>query len=176
PPPPSSVRLAALTIASTASVVMSATSTSSRAGPISAVSSGVVVFVTATVYRAEPAGQSMRASCRPFRGDLGGEIDRAAHPDVVEMGVEEAARGVLPLLVQQREEVEIGVELAVGGELLGVVVERDPVHVDAPVFAGALAARQPALVDQPGHEVDGAELGEQRGIERDLVDAVHDLV
>src|SRR5262245_53109919 len=41
PPPPSSVWLAAFTMASTASVVMSATSTSSCAGPTSAVRRGV---------------------------------------------------------------------------------------------------------------------------------------
>ena len=43
PPPPRSDVFAALTIASTASVVMSATVTSSRAGPTSAEMSGVVM-------------------------------------------------------------------------------------------------------------------------------------
>jgi hypothetical protein len=41
PPPPSSERFAALTMASTASVVISATTTLSRAGPAAAVSMGV---------------------------------------------------------------------------------------------------------------------------------------
>ena len=37
------------------------------------------------------------------------------------------------------------------------------------------AVRQAALVDQAGDEIDRAEFGEQRGVEGDFVDAVHDL-
>jgi len=43
PPPPSSVRLAALTMAPTSSVVMSATQISSRVAPTSAVSKEAVM-------------------------------------------------------------------------------------------------------------------------------------
>ena len=61
-------------------------------------------------------------------------------------------------------------------QLLADEVEIDAVHVDAAVFARPGAVLQRALVDQPAHELDGAVFGDQRGVERDLVDAVDDLL
>ncbi len=48
-------------------------------------------------------------------------------------------------------------------------------HVDAPVLPGPGAARQLALIDQAGDEIDGAVFADERGVEGDFVDAVHDL-
>src|SRR5438874_8788122 len=86
PPPPSKLRFAALTMASTASVVMSATQMSSRAAPTTALTSG------------ETAGMAadMTANLsRPLSLRLGPQIDRAFHPDIVKVLVEEPARRAL---------------------------------------------------------------------------------
>ena len=48
-------------------------------------------------------------------------------------------------------------------------------NVDAAILPRPGAARQHALIDQPGDEFDGAKFADQRGIEGDFVDAVHDL-
>src|SRR6185312_4964711 len=129
PPPPSSARLAAFTIASTSSVVMSATITSSVAAPTSAMRSVMRAIVS-----------------RVFGLWLGLEIDGAAHADVVKMRVEEFARGAPAVVAQHFEEIVVGVEPARGVERLRRAGERDPVHVDAPVLPGLGAARQLALV------------------------------
>src|SRR5579872_4071825 len=154
PPPPSSERFAALTIASSASVVMSATQTSSRAEPTSAEQSGVTCTMRAILSR-------------PFGLRLGAQIDRALDADVVEMLVEKAARGALAADAQRFEEVEVGGQFARRVELLAEAVEHDAMHVDAAVLAGADAARQPALIDQTCDEFDGAIFGDQRRVERD---------
>src|SRR3984885_8056625 len=80
PPPPSKLRLAALTTASTASVVMSATQISIRAAPTSAVSSAGTSGIKASLSR-------------PFGLRFGLQIHRAFHADIVEMLVEETAGG-----------------------------------------------------------------------------------
>src|SRR5207244_10456729 len=51
----------------------------------------------------------------------------------------------------------------------------DAMGVDAAVLAALGAPLQPALIDQPADELDGAVFGEQRRVERDLVDPVHDV-
>src|SRR5436190_1411594 len=163
PPPPSSDWFAALTMASSLSVVMSATQTSSRAAPTSAVISGFASAMAAA-----------RLS-RPFGLRLGAQIDRAAHPDIVEVVVEEAPRGALAVDPQHLEVIVVGRHLADGVEGGADRLEDDAMHIDAPVFPGPGAARQAALIDQAGDEVDGAVFADQRGVEGDLVDAVHDL-
>src|ERR1700736_1493278 len=140
PPPPASDVLAALTMASTASVVMSATQISSRVVPTCALSNGAA---TAAMTLACPLGLC-----------LGREIDRAAHAEIVEMLAQEILPGALAAVAQQLEKSEIGVELRGGRQLLEGAVERNAMHIDAPVFARARAARQPALIDQAGHEID----------------------
>src|SRR5579864_211141 len=162
PPPPSKVPLAALTMASTASVVMSATQISNRAAPTSATSS---------------AGTSgIRTSLsRPFGLRFGPQIHRALYADIVEMLVEETAGGALAADMQHFEEIVVGRELAEGVEMGAEAVEHDAVNVDAAILPDPGAARQLALVDQAGDEVDGAVFADQRGVERDLVDAIHDL-
>src|SRR5664279_1397471 len=142
PPPPSSERLAALTMAITLSVVMSATRISSRVSPISALSNGVAAAFIRT------------SLSRPLGADFGLQIDGAAHADVVEMRVEESPRRALPVGVQHLEEIVVGVEATVGAELLGGAIECDPVHVDAPILARPQPARQVTLIDQPRHEFD----------------------
>src|ERR1700730_4529449 len=77
PPPPSKVRFAALTIASTASVVMSATQISSRTVPTSAATSGWTFAIAGRLSR--PLGLRLRA-----------RVHRRLHADIVEVLVEEA--------------------------------------------------------------------------------------
>ena len=72
---------------------------------------------------------------------------------------------------------EVIVRLELGVRRIGLVVaERDAVSVDPAILAGPGAARQAALVDQPGDEFHGAVFGKQRGVEADLVQPVHDVV
>ena len=78
------------------------------------------------------------------------------HADVVEMLVQETARGALAADVQHVEEIVVGRELAEGVEMGAEAVEHDAVHVDAAILPGPGAARQLALVDQAGDEIDGA--------------------
>src|SRR5580693_1515517 len=162
PPPPSKLRLAALTMASTASVVISATQISSRAAPTSAMSSAGTSGIKTSLSR-------------PFGLRFGPQIHRALHADIVEMLVQEAAGGPLAADMQHVEEIVVGRKLAEGVEMSAEPVEHDAVDVDAAILPGPGAARQLALVDQAGDEVDGAIFADQRGIERDLVDAIHDL-
>src|SRR5678816_3877733 len=91
------------------------------------------------------------------------------------MLAEEAARGAPAALAQHLEEVEIRIELRAGGQRLEHRVECDAMHVDAAVRAWRRTVRQAALIDHAGDEIDRAEFGEQRGVEGDLVDPVHDL-
>src|ERR1700751_2261158 len=92
PPPPSSERFAALTMASSASVVMSATQTSSCAGPISAESSDF------------PSGMAAMLS-RPFGLRFRPQIDGAFYADIGEVLVEETARRPLAVRAQHFEEI-----------------------------------------------------------------------
>ena len=39
-------------------------------------------------------------------------------------------------------------------------IEHDAVNIDAAILAGPGAARQPALIDQAGDEIDGAVFGD----------------
>src|SRR5215468_11528365 len=101
PPPPSSVRLAALTMASTSSVVMSATQISSCVVAISAVRSGALIAADASANRllgAAPQGRAGINSAPPVPAPLA-PGNRAA--DVVEMRVEEAPGGALTELAQR---------------------------------------------------------------------------
>src|SRR5580692_595868 len=98
PPPPRKALLAALTMASTASVVMSATQISIRAAPISAMSSAGTSGIKTSLSR-------------PFGLRFGLQIHRAFHADIVEMFVKEAAGGALAADVQHVEEIIVGREL-----------------------------------------------------------------
>src|SRR6185312_8962416 len=137
PPPPSSDRFAALTIASTSSVVMSATTMSSWVLPISAVSS------------------VMRMSISSALGvDLGVEIDAALNADIGVMRVEEASRGALAELAQQLKRIVVVAQLAGGGEPFAQTLQDDAVDAQPPVFILAGAARNASGVDLAVDEFD----------------------
>ena len=123
---------------------MSATQTSSRAAPTSA------------DKKRRYIGHARLAVSRPLGLRLGPQIDGALHADIVEMLVEETPRRALAADVQHFEEIVVGRELAERVEMRAEAIEHDAVDVDAPVLAGPGAARQPALIDQAGDELDGA--------------------
>src|SRR5215467_2214055 len=162
PPPPSNERLAALTMASSASVVMSATQISRRAEPMSVASSGFT------------SGMSAMLS-RPFGLRFRPQVDGALHPDIGEMLVEKAPRRPLAVGAQHFEEIVVGGQLGGSVEFGAGAVEHDAVHVDTTVLAGTGAARQTALIDQARDEFHGAIFGDQRRVEGDFVQPVHDL-
>src|SRR5579863_8422001 len=95
PPPPSNVRLAAFTIASSENVVMSATQMSSRVDPICADKSGDTLSINRNVSR-------------PLGLRFGEEIHRTLDADIVEMVVEEPARGAHAIDAQRFEKSVIG--------------------------------------------------------------------
>src|ERR1700730_16745041 len=113
---------------------------------------------------------------RPFGLRLGRQVDRALLADIVEMRIEEIARGAASAVAQHDEEIVVGAELAVGRELAERIVERDAVQLHAAILARPGAVRQPALVDPAGRELDRTQLADERGIEGDFVDPVHDLL
>src|SRR6185437_265743 len=158
PPPPKSDELAALTIASTSSVVMSATTMSRCVVPISAVSKVIDATLSPVL------GICLRL-----------EIQAARYADIVVMRVEESARGTAPVISQHLEEVVIGVEPDAGVERLGRALERDPMEIDPPVLARLCSARQFAFVDQLPDEGKPTQFRHQRRIERDLVDPRQNL-
>src|SRR5262249_50701868 len=94
---------------------------------------------------------------RPLGMRLGAQVEGAAAAEIVEMRVEEAARGTLAARPQHLEELVVVVELGVGVEMLAEAVEHDAVHVDAPVLFAAGAAPETALVDHPVDELERAE-------------------
>src|SRR5689334_4475936 len=153
-------------MASAASVVMSATQTSSRTAPMPAPASEEILAI---------AAGTRRSLSRPFGLRFGAQIDRALHADIVKVLIKEVPRRAFAAEMEHVEEVVIGRKSAGCVEMRAEAVEHNPMHVDAAIFARADAARQPALIDQPRHEIDGAVLGRQRRVEGNLVDAVHDL-
>src|SRR5579884_1610827 len=153
PPPPSRVRFAALTIASTASVVMSPIQMSRRVAPTSALSTG--------------AGSAMAASLsRPLGLRLRLQVDRASDADIVEVLVQKAARRALAADAQHLEKIVVGRQLAARIQMRPEPIEHDAVDVDAAILARPGAAWQFALIDQAGDEIDGPIFAEQRRIER----------
>ena len=143
-------------MASTASVVMSATQTSSRAGPTAAVRRGAKSLELSVIALSRQ--QNADRLSRPFGLRLGLQVDGAAHADIVEMLVEKTPRRALAAEMQHVEEIVIGRQLAESIEMRAETIEHDAVHVDAPVLSGPGAARQPALIDQPRDEIDGADI------------------
>src|SRR5947209_711491 len=139
PPPPSSERFAAFTIASSGNVVMSATRMSQVAGP------------TAKVRRGEGS------KLRPLGLGLFAQVHRTPHADVRVVPVEKRLRRLRAALLQHLEEIEIRIELRSGRQFSERLVERNAMHIDAAVFTFSHAARQLPLVDQPRHEIDRAE-------------------
>src|SRR5579883_760363 len=104
------------------------------------------------------------------------EVEGRAVTEIVDMRVEPAGGGAAAELFQIEEEFEIGVELADGAELSHRLLGLDemdeqiafPQTVD--LWAGGAG-----FSDDPGHEGDGAELGDERGVEDDLVESIGDL-
>src|ERR1700674_1683499 len=74
-------------------------------------------FCNAPLRAALRPGHEAVQSSRPFRAGLGGEIDGALDPDIVEMRVEEVARRAAAAVAQHHEEIIVGAQLAVGREL-----------------------------------------------------------
>src|SRR5262245_44621503 len=149
PPPPSSVRLAALTMAATSSVVMSATHTSSRVVPTSALSRGGAVM---RAILAQLRAPRTHPTALPLLHQLGfdrlGHVDRAGAPDSVEMRVEEAAGRALAELAQHLEIFVVGLECAARADVLGQLLHDDAMQPQPAEFALPRAAWQAPLVDQ----------------------------
>src|SRR5262249_38909577 len=152
PPPPSSVRFAALTMASTPSVVMSAIAISSRVGPTAAAMSGEIL---------RTADIAVNLS-RPFGARFRAEIDRAFHADIVEVLDKKPPRPALTAHMKHVEEVIVIGKSAVGIELGAKAIEHNAVNIDPPILSGPNAARQLSLIDQSRHEVDCAIFADQR--------------
>src|SRR5689334_4741658 len=145
PPPPSSERFAAFTIASTSRVVMSATTMSSMVWPISAES----VVMRASLSRAASSGRDFK-----FQG--------GTHADVVIMRVEKAARGPAAVGAQNLEEVIVSVKPARRVQRLRRSCESDAMKIDPAILSGASPARQLAFVDQLADESKATQLRHQR--------------
>src|SRR5262249_57640551 len=110
-----------------------------------------------------------------FGLDRGGKVDRAAAADVGEMGIEEAPGRALSELVQRLEIFVVGLERAARAEGFVQILHDDAMEPEPAEFARPRSSRQSSLVDEPVDEGDPAQLGEQRGVEVDFVDAAHDL-
>src|SRR5262245_43990747 len=130
PPPPSSDRLAAFTIASTSSVVMSATTMSRTVWPISAESA----VIRASISRAGSCGRGL-------------EIHAGTHPDVVIVRIEKTARGPTAVGAQHLEEVIVGAKSARRVQRLGRAGKGDAMKINPAILSGAGATWQLALVD-----------------------------
>src|SRR3984957_16663121 len=91
------------------------------------------------------------------------------------MFVEEPPGGALAAEMQHVEEVVVGRQLAEGVEMRAEAVEHDAMHIDAPILSWSGAALQPALINQARDEFDSAEFVDQRRVEGDFVDTIHDL-
>src|SRR5262249_12112519 len=159
PPPPSRVRLAAFTIASMGSVVISATTISRTVFPISALRS----VMDATISRGRVPGRCFK-------------IDARAHTDVVIVRVKKAPRRAPAVVAQHFEEIVVGVEPAGCVERLCGTGKGDTVYIDAPIIPLPNTAWKLALVDQLPDECDAAQFRHQRGVERDFIDARQNLV
>jgi len=77
---------------------------------------------------------------REFCLHLGDEIDCAAHPDIVEMHIEEPTCRELSAAAWPLEEVVVSTRPARSVQFIGGAIEGDPVHIDTPIFAGSDAA------------------------------------
>src|SRR4029079_15237746 len=159
PPPPSSERLAAFTIASTSSVVMSATTISRTVWPISAASA----VMRASLSRAGRTGRGLK-------------FQTGAHTDVIVVRVQETARGTTAVATQHFKEIIVSTEPAGGVQRLRRPCKGDAMNVNPPVLPVTGTARQLSLVDQFSDERDATQLGHQCGVERNLVDPRQDLV
>src|SRR6185312_7905819 len=159
PPPPSSERFAAFTMASTSSDVMSVTTMSRTVWPISAESA------------------VMRASIsRAGRSGCGLKFQAGAHTDIVVVRVQETARGAAAVGTQHFEEVIIGVEAAGVIQRLRRPRKGNAMNVNPSVLPVTSTARQLALVDQLADERNATQLRHQGRVERNLVDPRQDFV
>src|SRR5687767_1834942 len=145
PPPPKRLRLAALAMASTSKVVMSATMTSSRAAPTSAVSRDLLMGI--------------------FRGGLGGRIHRAVRSDSIKMRREEPSCRLAPALMQRLEKLVIVVQAAAGIGPFGDLVEHDAMQPQAPR----------TLFRHTVKDGEAAQFRQQRGVKGDLCGATDNL-
>src|SRR5262245_19078997 len=159
PPPPSSERLAAFTIASTSSVVMSATTMSTAVWPISAESTVMCPSVSC-------AGRSSRGL--KFQG--------GTRANIVIVRIQETPCGATAIGAQHFEKIVVSVEPTGGIQSLRRSRKSNAMNVNPPILPGADTARQLALIDQFSNEGDTAQLRHQRGVEGDLVDPRQDLV
>src|SRR6476646_7499222 len=144
PPPPSSERLAAFTMASTSSVVMSATTISRTVWPISAASA----VMRASLSRAGRTGRGLK-------------FQTGAHTDVIVVRVQETARGATAVGTQHFKEIIVSTEPAGGVQRLRRPCKGDAMNVNPPVLPVTGTARQLALVDQFSDERDATQLGHQ---------------
>src|ERR1700752_3229291 len=125
PPPPRSVRLAALTMASAASVVMSATQTSSRAGPIAAPASEAILAI---------ATGTRPSLSHPFGLRFGAQIDRAFSAEIVQVLVEETPRRALAADMEHVEEIVVGRKPAECVEMRTEAIKHDAMDVDTAIL------------------------------------------
>src|SRR5262249_60435917 len=88
------------------------------------------------------------------------------------MGGEPMFGTFCPSVAKVRQELPIGIELAHGTKLLQHVINFDRVNED-PLQT---AVGDLSVVDQLGHEYNGAHLAKERRVEADLIDAVDDLL
>src|SRR6185312_7327167 len=153
PPPPSSERLAAFTMASASSVVMSATTMSRTVWPISAASA----VMRTSLSRTGGTGRRLK-------------LQGGAHTDVVIVRVQETTRCTAPVGAQHFEEIIVGAEPAGCIQRLRRPRKGDAVNVNPPVLSVTGTARQLALVDQLADERNAAQFRHQRRVERNLVD------
>src|SRR6266853_601168 len=125
PPPPSSERFAAFTMASTCKVVMSATRMSTVVVPTGKVRRGAAIR---SVYTSHAKRGRDEEALRPLGLRLGTQIDGAPLADILEMLIEETQRRLAAAFFQHLEEIEIRTELRSGRQLLERRIERDAVH------------------------------------------------
>src|SRR5215471_10644770 len=117
--------------------------------------------------------RATRIPSRPMASNLLQEdiqIDRGALADVVAVGCEEALGGTAAFVPQHAKEIPFGVELRRCAEL-GQSLAGDEMNAHLGPFA-TLGA--PGVRDLP-QQRDHAQLLEQRGVERDLVQPIEDL-
>src|SRR5258706_3348413 len=165
PPPPRSEVFAALTMASTSSRVMSPTTISRRVPWASAARTGASM------------PRIVRGLCAARRasGELLAHIERALAAERGKILLEKAVGSGAADVAQMLEERPLDVELRARGHFVQFLVGRDAVKKHPPIAGLAGESAQKPAFDQAAHEADGAEFGNQRGVEGDLVDAVQDV-
>src|ERR1700724_3090698 len=122
-------------MASTASVVISATQISSRAAPTSATSSAGTSGIKTSLSR-------------PFGLRFGRQVHGALDADIVEILIQETPGGAVCADMQHVEEIVVGRKLAESVEMGAEAIEHNTMDIDAAILPRPGAGRQLALVDQ----------------------------